>query len=340
MSCGICYSDLTTSNLIILQCDCQFCSTCITYWTNEQIQELHFRNHELIKCPNTECKKEFQHTDLYSSLEQSQINSLNDSLFKVYSRKTVDIKACPNQECDNVGFVDKAHKKCGNDFVCEKCDASWADKEFTVQKPLKERVKGICTVELSHMMSLVYAEVFATTCPKCGISISKNGGCPHMTCKACTHEFCWYCVHDYKGHSDVMCLITILIKLILLVSFVTHFMVLLDLHTIFKPALTAAFTFLLKFVIFNGAIFLFGLLYNEGHHQYSYIKHARSLKYKFERLKGFIISELILALVFILALWHFNIFWSCISFYIWEGLGVLLTVGSNKYLGAYLRVAF
>ena len=30
-------------------------------------------------------------------------------------------------------------------------------------------------------------------CPKCGVRITKDGGCDHMTCKvqACKYEFCW-----------------------------------------------------------------------------------------------------------------------------------------------------
>jgi len=38
-------------------------------------------------------------------------------------------------------------------------------------------------------------------CPKCSISIEKNGGCLHMVCNACKHQFCWECMGDYSpGH--------------------------------------------------------------------------------------------------------------------------------------------
>ena len=38
-------------------------------------------------------------------------------------------------------------------------------------------------------------------CPNCGVAVSKNGGCNHMTCAAsaggCGYEFCWLCLGKF-----------------------------------------------------------------------------------------------------------------------------------------------
>jgi len=39
-------------------------------------------------------------------------------------------------------------------------------------------------------------------CPRCLVSVEKNGGCNHMTCRQCNHEWCWLCSRQWKGHSD------------------------------------------------------------------------------------------------------------------------------------------
>jgi len=39
-------------------------------------------------------------------------------------------------------------------------------------------------------------------CPRCSISVEKNGGCNHMTCGQCKYEWCWLCAKAWKGHSD------------------------------------------------------------------------------------------------------------------------------------------
>ena len=43
-------------------------------------------------------------------------------------------------------------------------------------------------------------------CPRCGVRIEKNGGCPHMTCvqSSCKYEFCWECGGPF--HTVVSCI--------------------------------------------------------------------------------------------------------------------------------------
>ena len=42
-------------------------------------------------------------------------------------------------------------------------------------------------------------------CPRCGVRIEKNGGCPHMTCVQpnCRYQFCWDCLGEY--HTSTSC---------------------------------------------------------------------------------------------------------------------------------------
>lgn len=49
---------------------------------------------------------------------------------------------------------------------------------------------------LTHLRNLLFEE----PCPKCGVLIQKNGGCPHMVCGKCRHEFCWFCLGPYFSY--------------------------------------------------------------------------------------------------------------------------------------------
>lgn len=41
-------------------------------------------------------------------------------------------------------------------------------------------------------------------CPQCHVTIEKDGGCNHMTCKntSCRFEFCWTCLGAWKPHGS------------------------------------------------------------------------------------------------------------------------------------------
>jgi len=41
--------------------------------------------------------------------------------------------------------------------------------------------------------------LFAKPCPKCQISIFKDGGCDLVTCTNCSHKFWWFCQGTHSG---------------------------------------------------------------------------------------------------------------------------------------------
>ena len=61
---------------------------------------------------------------------------------------------------------------------------------------LKKYVQESCISHINTTYSLVCSDCshnVCKTCPKCGVSISKDKGCSHMTCICGTH-FCWFCL--------------------------------------------------------------------------------------------------------------------------------------------------
>ena len=42
-------------------------------------------------------------------------------------------------------------------------------------------------------------------CPKCGVRVEKNGGCPSMNCARCRHSFCWCCMESNASHDARCC---------------------------------------------------------------------------------------------------------------------------------------
>ncbi|KAH6622375.1 hypothetical protein C7974DRAFT_221016 [Boeremia exigua] len=93
---------------------------------------------------------------------------------KKYNRKknSDEMVACPH--CDHDLCL-----SCNRPGHTGSCDSA-------KQREDEESVKAIKTMG-------------AKPCPQCGINITKNGGCDHMTCQNCRHNFCWECGGGYKG---------------------------------------------------------------------------------------------------------------------------------------------
>ena len=63
--------------------------------------------------------------------------------------------------------------------------------------------RGFLELSASEMESLSLMLSMTKPCPKCGVRIEKNKGCPHMTCRKCSHEWCWGCNGPY--HTSGTC---------------------------------------------------------------------------------------------------------------------------------------
>lgn len=55
------------------------------------------------------------------------------------------------------------------------------------------------TTAANDSSSVNYMKNTFRSCPRCKASISKAGGCKHMTCSACDYHFCWNCGTDWNA---------------------------------------------------------------------------------------------------------------------------------------------
>ena len=59
-----------------------------------------------------------------------------------------------------------------------------------------------CKVFTRHIKST--SPFFPQECPKCHVTIEKDGGCNHMICKNqnCKADFCWVCLGPWEPHGS------------------------------------------------------------------------------------------------------------------------------------------
>ena len=95
-----------------------------------------------------------------------------------------DLIWCPYLGCEK----DVRKVKSGNRVTCTHCNR---DACFSCQMKWHE---GSCkaTQQAGYRFYLCRSDV--RQCPRCGVRVEKNGGCPHMACLRCNYDFCWSCM--------------------------------------------------------------------------------------------------------------------------------------------------
>ncbi|EAR83132.1 Ibr domain protein (macronuclear) [Tetrahymena thermophila SB210] len=242
-SCHICMIELSHQRQFVKVCQDQneICDDCLDSWISSQLS-LKSTNSQrefiFMKCPFSTCKKLF---DLESFLSKVDINKLpktSNELFKNYCRETNSITNCPNAFCKNIGFIN-SEQTCRQNLQCDVCLYTWklpSQKHLIEQifncisifqsqnsqpgsQDKGEQVRKIVIDKYEELKTLIYKLIFSKSCTKCGISISRNGGCKQMRCEKCYHHFCWDCGQTINfRHQSVKCSVLQTIKISLLLS--------------------------------------------------------------------------------------------------------------------------
>ncbi|MCL4131277.1 UNVERIFIED_CONTAM: hypothetical protein GTU68_002393, partial [Idotea baltica] len=109
---------------------------------------------------------------------------------------------CPGVECTYAVRVPQNEVRrvichCGEEF-CFACGQPWHDPVLC--RLLRRWLKKIQDdSETSNWIAANTKE-----CPKCHVTIEKDGGCNHMICKSnsCRYEFCWVCLGRWEPHGS------------------------------------------------------------------------------------------------------------------------------------------
>ncbi|XP_034833519.1 E3 ubiquitin-protein ligase ariadne-1 isoform X1 [Maniola jurtina] len=199
--CEICFTILPTSMMTGLECGHRFCTQCWCEYLTTKIMEEGLG--QTIACAAHACdilvddatvmrlvreprvKLKYQHIITNSFIECNRL-----------------LRWCPSPDCSNaikVAYVEAAPVtcRCGHSF-CYACGENWHDpvRCCLLRKWIK---KCDDDSETSNWIAANTKE-----CPKCNVTIEKDGGCNHMVCKNqnCKADFCWVCLGPWEPHGS------------------------------------------------------------------------------------------------------------------------------------------
>lgn len=209
--CRICYSDFNNDSFCV-DCNHKFCKDCYAMYLKTLLTE---SNCIVAHCPEIKCKYPVTRSIFNSLVFSSEIkskyqvthstfNSLVFSSEELYNKYSIEkfIRSCkkyvycPGENCQNIIFSEKpvmAICDCNLEFCtgCQQENHLPASCELIEKWNLKNN---------SESENISWIKINTKKCPSCNVSIEKNDGCNHMTCKSCKHEFCWLCFKNWKNH--------------------------------------------------------------------------------------------------------------------------------------------
>lgn len=329
--CLVCYeSDI---KCISLPCGCEFCESCLVTWMNCQISELQFQQTGTVECLSQSCKKKFDPAHMLHQLQHAEREKIDDLLFRTYLKKSDDIRHCPNSKCTYAGVIN-GKEKCRKSLQCELCQNKWRERiHFGF---IEELLFRLSSLRVSEFTSNLWEEIFTNRCPICSISIIKNGGCPHMTCKKCGYEFCWYCLHKHKGHMPQVCFATVFAKVVVLLMIVFNILVLTGVKDIIQRGIFNLFSLLIKVAFYDLGIVLSGVLAN-------LIRNANMNRFNPTHKIQVACFSLLLAMlagVYTCGIWYFELFYHALYCILGQFLIVIFIIMHENFFANWLRKAY
>ncbi|KAI9586105.1 E3 ubiquitin-protein ligase ariadne-1-like [Glossina fuscipes] len=199
--CKICFSHLSADSMTGLECGHRFCLTCwCEYLTTKIITE---GLGQSISCAAHGCDILVDDVTVTKLVHDPRVRIKYQQLItNSFVECNQLLRWCPSVDCTyaiKVAHVEPRPVRCncGHEF-CFVCGENWHDpvKCLWLKKWIK---KCDDDSETSNWIAANTKE-----CPKCNVTIEKDGGCNHMVCKNqnCKHDFCWVCLGSWEPHGS------------------------------------------------------------------------------------------------------------------------------------------
>ncbi|RIA86652.1 hypothetical protein C1645_828932 [Glomus cerebriforme] len=199
--CMICVETLSVNQFEKITKNCShpndICKGCVAQHVETQLNTK--GDVEGILCPfGNDCGFLIEHDDVQRIVNNDLFERYDGLALKQALSNMPDFRWCKNAGCGSGQIHSGGDKEpimtckaCG-EKSCYTHDIPWHDALTCEQYNEAKKGEDVATQDLLDRET--------KKCPKCGVRITKNGGCNHMTCRVqnCRHEFCWLCLADFN----------------------------------------------------------------------------------------------------------------------------------------------
>jgi len=199
--CEICLIPVPASAMTGLECGHDFCTHCWTEYLTTKIMDEGMG--QRIACAAHRCDILVDDMTVMKLVSDSKVKlKYQQHITNSFVDCNLLMRWCPAPDCVNaakVSYPDSKPVECKcSHLFCFSCGNDWHDpvKCQWLKKWIK---KCDDDSETSNWIAANTRE-----CPKCHVTIEKDGGCNHMVCKQqnCKADFCWVCLGPWEPHGS------------------------------------------------------------------------------------------------------------------------------------------
>ena len=201
VSCEVCFEDIPGGEGFALSCNHRFCVQC---WQEGIAATSSHRELVSFSCLQHDCSLRVTQEDV-SKLAPAMTPAIEAATLECFLLASSDYTFCPGADCPSVAQCNSALSKNERqrEVTCGMCSTSFCfgcsgEPHSPVSCEVRNKYRSTVDRIEKHEDSV---ENKTIACPTCGIGITKNGGCMHMTCSQCRAEFCWICLSlNWQDH--------------------------------------------------------------------------------------------------------------------------------------------
>mmetsp|Transcript_18645 Transcript_18645/g.45859 ORF Transcript_18645/g.45859 Transcript_18645/m.45859 type:complete len:553 (-) Transcript_18645:95-1753(-) len=126
-------------------------------------------------------------------------------LLETYVNNNPHVKWCPGRDCTNAVRITNDFDLTGFMTHVECSDEPSTAHKWCFNCKEEPHVPAECSDVIKWKKKCQddsetcnWLQANTKDCPKCKVSINKDGGCNHIHCKQCDHHFCWVCLGPFE----------------------------------------------------------------------------------------------------------------------------------------------
>ncbi|XP_071965715.1 E3 ubiquitin-protein ligase arih1-like [Antedon mediterranea] len=200
-SCMVCCRTMPTNDFSSLECGHKFCNECWTRYLSMKIVDEGMG--QTISCAAHGCDILVDDHTVMKLVKEPRVKLKYQHLITLsFVGCNRLMRWCPAPDCPyavkvNHNEVKPVKCRCDHEF-CFSCGEMWHDPVKCIW--LKKWIKK-CDDD-SETSNWIAANT--KECPKCHVTIEKDGGCNHMVCRnqSCKADFCWVCLGPWEPHGS------------------------------------------------------------------------------------------------------------------------------------------